>query len=176
MVVRPSSALAPRDVPAAIEALQPDGSLMRTLLGVLGSDELLTQSVQQAHLASNGSYGLHASLPPGSNIVDVTVTADRAVAARRLADSFSRVASTYVDGRFRAYQVDTFDAVAGSGRPRPRAVEVVALGVLLGLVAAAGLVALGTWRSAAVPVVAPVQEVGAGVGDIGAAKRAESGR
>jgi hypothetical protein len=147
-VVRPATDLSPRDVSSALDALQPTGSLMNTLLGVLGSDDFAAQAARAARV-DPATASVNVSLRPGSVIVDATISTPDARSTRALAGSFATNASAYVREKFIAYSLDRFATNAGAAQPARSAAQAIGAGALVGLLAAAALVALSVWRAEA---------------------------
>jgi hypothetical protein len=145
-VVRPAAGLSPRDVPSALDALQPTGSLMNTLLAVLGSNGFVVDAAHAAHVDPR-TASIDVSLRPGSVILDATTSTPTARSTRALATAFATRASDYVGTRFDAYSLERFSTTDATTKPTRSAAQAIGAGVLLGLLLAAGLLAFSTWRA-----------------------------
>jgi hypothetical protein len=145
-VVRPAAGLSPRDVPSALDALQPTGSLMNTVLAVLGSDGFVVDAAHAAHVDPR-TASIAVSLRPGSVVLDATTSTPTPRSTRALAAAFATRASDYVGTKFAAYSLERFSTTGTSTKPTRSAAQAIGAGVLLGLLLAAGLLAFSTWHA-----------------------------
>jgi len=143
-VVRPAAGLSTRDVPSALDALQPTGPLMNTLLAVLGSDGFVVDAAHAAHVDPR-SASIDVSLRPGSVILDATTSTPTARSTRALSAAFAARASHYVGTKFAAYSLERFSTTDAATKPARSATQAIGAGALVGLLLAAGLVVWPTW-------------------------------
>jgi hypothetical protein len=145
-VVRPASGLSARDVPNALDALQPTGSLMNTLLAVLGSDDFVADSARAAHV-DLATASVDVSLRPGSVILSATTSTPNATSTRALAGQFATRATTYVHTKFAAYSLERFSTSDAAAKPTHSRAQAIGAGALLGLLLAGAYVCWSAWRA-----------------------------
>jgi hypothetical protein len=145
-VVRPTNGLSARDVPTALDALQPTGSLMNTLLAVLGSSDFVADAARAAHV-NLATASVEVSLRPGTVILDATSSTPNSASTRALSGQFATRASDYVRAKFAAYSLESFSTTDTTAKPTRSTAQAIGAGALLGILLAAALVAWSTGRA-----------------------------
>jgi uncharacterized protein involved in exopolysaccharide biosynthesis len=137
LVLRPASSLPATQVPGAIDGLRPDGSLVQTVLHVLGSDRLLQTALATTKPNDPTRYAIKATVQPGSAFFDQEVTGPDAQAGHAIARSLNVADAEYIHRAYTAYSLDVVGADAStrdSFPPKPAvALLVLLLGVAFGL-------------------------------------------
>jgi hypothetical protein len=157
-VVRPASGLSARDVPNALDALQPTGSLMNTLLVVFGSNDFVAGAARAAHV-DLATASVEVSVRPGSVILEATTSTPTAASTRALTAQFEERATQYVQTKFAAYSLDRFSTSDASAKPSRSSAQAIGAGALLGILLAGALVAWSArraWRRTGPPQPAAV--------------------
>jgi hypothetical protein len=137
LVLRPASSLPATQVPGAIDGLRPDGSLVQTVLHVLGSDRLLQTALAAAKPNDPSRYSIKATVQPGSAFFDQEVAGPDAQAGQAIALSLTDADAAYIGRAYTAYSLDvvgTDVSTRDSFPPKPAvALLVLLLGVAFGL-------------------------------------------
>jgi hypothetical protein len=141
-VLRPDASLPNKDLPNALEELKSDGPLVQTVIGVLGSQDLLRRAASDSGVSLGSSYTITSSARPGSALIDSTLTGPDAAVVGRLAAGFTRAGSDYVAANYSAYALDQLGTDAGSNGTGLSATQAVILALLIGAALGMGLVAL----------------------------------
>jgi capsular polysaccharide biosynthesis protein len=132
-VLGPSARVQPVNIPDAIRSLDEEGPVVHTVRGVLGSDRLLKQAAADA-LGSElpSSYKISSSIVPGSTIMETTLQGPDPDRLERLADSFARIAATWVGTNYRAYNLELLETEAPDAPVSPQVRRTVVLATFLG--------------------------------------------
>ncbi len=93
-------------MPGAIDGLRPDGSLVQTVLHVLGSDRLLQTALAAAKPNDPSRYSIKATVQPGSAFFDQEVDGPDAQAGQAIARSLNVADATYIGSAYSAYSLD----------------------------------------------------------------------
>lgn len=148
LVVHPSGSLLRADVPNALDVLGQDGVLMQTLAGVLGGREMLERAAAEGEVGPVAAgYSLESTIPPGSSLIDVTVSGPDEDVVAALAGGLVSAGEDYVARNYTAYELDSL-GIEAAGPTGPRAVEVVVLAVFLGAALGVGIAFAGTYLDA----------------------------
>jgi hypothetical protein len=139
-VLRPSGSVANRDLPGALEELKSDGPLVQTVIGVLGSREMLGRAAADSGVHLSPEYTVDSTARPGSALIDAKLAGPEGVVVDRLATGFNEAASDYVAANYPAYALDRFGADAGGDGTGLSAVQLVLVALLLGTTMGVGLV------------------------------------
>jgi hypothetical protein len=141
-VLHPASESSVGDVTEGIDVSRQDGPLVQTILKVLGSSDLLERAAREVRAGDVAEYDVVATVAPGSNYFDVTVTgpADRTV--DRLGDGMETVAPAYVESSYNGFQFDVLGRDDGSRSSFPPGADVLFLAFALGAIAAAAELAV----------------------------------
>jgi hypothetical protein len=140
-VLRPAASVSNDDVPGTLEALKSDGTLVQTVVGVLGSPAMLRQAAGEAGVTLGPDYSIESTVKPGSTLMESTLAGgDRAV-VDRLAAGYARAASNYVASSYPAYVLDRLSTQAGPDSSGPGATQIVILALLVGSALGVGLIA-----------------------------------
>jgi hypothetical protein len=140
-VLRPDASLPNKDLPNALEELKSDGPLVQTVIGVLGSQDLLRRAAANAGVPLGSAYTVTSTARPGSALIDSTLTGPDRKVVDRLAAGFTRAGSDYVAANYSAYALDRLGADAGSSGTGLSAPQAVILALLIGAALGMGLVA-----------------------------------
>jgi hypothetical protein len=140
-VLRPDSSLPSKDLPNALEELKSDGPLVQTVIGVLGSQDLLRRAASNARVSLDPDYAVTSTARPGSALIDSTLAGPDAAVVGRLAAGFTRAGSDYVAANYSAYTLDRLGAEAGSNGTGLSAPQAVILALVIGTALGVGLVA-----------------------------------
>jgi hypothetical protein len=140
-VMRPDVSVSNHDLPAALDALKSDGPLVQTIIGVLGSQEILRRAAADADVPLSSDYSIESTARPSSTVIDSTVTGPDRKPVDRLADGYARAASNYVATSYSAYVLERLSTDRGAGGAGPSAAQVVILALLVGTGLGVALVA-----------------------------------
>jgi hypothetical protein len=141
-VLRPAASVTNDDVPGTLEALKSDGTLVQTVVGVLGSPAMLRQAANEAGVTLGPNYSIESTVKPGSTLMESTLAgADRDL-VDRLASGYARAASNYVASSYPAYVLDRLSTDPGPDSSGPGATQIVILALLVGSALGVALVAL----------------------------------
>jgi hypothetical protein len=152
-VLRPDASVTADDLPGTLDALQSDGPLVQSVLGVLGSREMLRRAAAEAGVPYSAEYGLEATGRPGSALIDSTVAAADEEVLERLVVGYAREASSYVAASYSAYVLARLSIDSGGTGTGPSTAQVVILAFLAGAVIGVGLVAAEPLLARARPAV-----------------------
>jgi hypothetical protein len=139
-VLRPNGSVANRDLPGALEELKSDGPLVQTVIGVLGSHEMLRRAAADSGVHLSSEYTVESTARPGSALIDSKLAGPEGVVVDRLASGFNEAASDYVAANYSAYALDRLGADAGGNRTGLSATQLVLVTLLLGVALGVGLV------------------------------------
>jgi hypothetical protein len=139
-VLRPNGSVANRDLPAALEELKSDGPLVQTVIGVLGSHEMLGRAAANSGVHLSPEYTVDSTARPGSALIDSTLAGPEGVVVDRLATGFGEAASDYVAANYPAYALDRLGADAGGDGTGLSAAQLMLVAVVLGTTLGVGLV------------------------------------
>jgi hypothetical protein len=139
-VLRPNGSVANRDLPAALEELKSDGPLVQTVIGVLGSHEMLGRAAADSGVHLSPEYTVDSTARPGSALIDSKLAGPEAVVVDRLATGFGEAASDYVAANYPAYALDRLGADAGGDGTGLSAAQLMLVAVVLGTTLGVGLV------------------------------------
>jgi uncharacterized protein involved in exopolysaccharide biosynthesis len=139
-VLRPDASVTNDDLPGTLEALKSDGTLVRTVVGVLGNRTMLRRAADDVDVTLTPEYKLDADAQPGSTLIDATLRGPDAETVERLVTGYDRAASLFVASSYPAYVLDRLStaAVTGDG---PSTSQIVVLALLLGAALGVALVA-----------------------------------
>jgi hypothetical protein len=138
-VLRPDASVTNDDLPGTLDALKSDGTLVQTVIGVLGNRVLLRRAAADADLTLTPAYSVEVTVQPGSTLIDSTLSGPDRASLERLASGYAREASIYVASSYSAYvlerlSTETVSAGGGAGTGQVVIVALLlggALGVLL---------------------------------------------
>jgi capsular polysaccharide biosynthesis protein len=131
-IVHPDDTFAIDDIPSAVENLEQEGPLMQTVLGVLDSGPTLERAVDASTVGTAGEeVTLTASIRPGSNLIDCTLSGPDPDVLARVGDSLTVIASTYVVQTYKGYDLD-YLGVEAPATPVPSAIHSVGLAAVVG--------------------------------------------
>ena len=139
-VLRPNGAVANRDLPGALDALKSDGPLVQTVIGVLGSHEMLRRAAADSAVHLSPDYSIESTARPGSALIDSTLAGPDGGGVDRLVTGFTRAASDYVAANYSAYALDPLGVDAGGAGTGLSAAQLVLVALLLGTALGVGLV------------------------------------
>jgi hypothetical protein len=140
-VLRPDTSVSNDDLPGALQALNSDGTLVQTVLGVLRDRSMLRRAAADANVALTPAYALGATLQPGSTLIESTVTGPDRSAIERLAAAYAREASNYVAASYPAYALVRLGTDRGAGGSGPGGLQIIVLALLVGATLGVALVA-----------------------------------
>lgn len=141
-VLRPAASVSNSDVPGTLDALKSDGTLVQTVVGVLGSPAMLRQAADEAGVRLGRGYSIGSTVKPGSTLMESTLAGtDRAV-VDRLAAGYARAASNYVASSYPAYVLARLSTNPGPDSSGPGATQIVILALLVGTALGVALVAV----------------------------------
>jgi hypothetical protein len=140
-VLRPDTSVSNDDLPGALQALNSDGTLVQTVLGVLRDRSMLRRAATDANVALTPAYSLEATLQPGSTLIESTVTGPDGSAIDGLAAAYAREASIYVAASYPAYALERLGTDHGAGGSGPGGVQIIVLALLVGATLGVALVA-----------------------------------
>jgi len=140
LVLRPASSLPATQVPGAIDGLRPDGSLVQTVLHVLGSDRLLQDAVAASKPGNPSRYSISATVQPGSAFFDQNVVGPDAPTVQNLEKNLSVADTEYIRSAYNAYSLDVVGTNISTQASFPPKPAIVVLALMLG--AAFGLATL----------------------------------
>ena len=140
LVLQPDRAVSDDDLPGTLDALESDGPLVQTVIGVLGSDGTLRRVAGGAGLSLDGGYSVESAARPGSSLIDITLSGPDEDTLDQLARSYSQAASEYVSASYSAYVLQQL-SVDSSGGGGPGTLQVAILALLVGGALGVGLVA-----------------------------------
>jgi len=140
-VLRPDASLPSKDLPNALEELKSDGPLVQTVIGVLGSQDLLRRAASDSGVSLGSDYSVTSAARPGSALIDSTLTGPDARVVGRLATGFTRASADYVAANYSAYTLDRLGSDAGSNGTGLSAPQAVILALVIGAALGMGLVA-----------------------------------
>jgi hypothetical protein len=133
LVLRPASSLPAPQVPGAIDGLRPDGSLVQTVLHVLGSDRLMQTAVAASKPSNPSRYSISATVQPGSAFFDQSVVGPDAPTVQKLAEDLSVADSVYIRGAYSAYSLDLVGTDVSTDDSFPPKPAIVLLALMLGV-------------------------------------------
>jgi hypothetical protein len=145
LVLRPASSLPSTQVPAAIDGLRPDGSLVQTVLHVLGSDRLLQTALAETKPPDPSRYSMTATVQPGSAFFDQELTGPDARSVEELARTLSVADATYIRTSYSAYALDVVGTNTSTHHSFPPKPAPVLLVLLLGIAFGLGTVFADWW-------------------------------
>ena len=93
-VLRPNASVSNDDLPGTLEALESDGPLVQSVIGVLGSEAMLDRAISNAGLPPEGDYTIEAVGRPGSALIDSTISGPDPEVLDGLAAAYARAATT----------------------------------------------------------------------------------
>jgi capsular polysaccharide biosynthesis protein len=140
-VLRPDTSVTNGDLPGTLEALNPDGTLVQTVLGVVRDRSMLRQAARDASLQLTPAYGLEATVQPGSTLIESTVSGPDRSDVDQLSTAYARAASNYVASSYSAYALERLSTQPGSGGSGPGGLQVGILALLVGAALGVALVA-----------------------------------
>jgi capsular polysaccharide biosynthesis protein len=141
-VLRPAASVSNNDLPGTLEALKSDGTLVQTVVGVLGSKAMLGQAATEAHVRLDRSYTIASSVKPGSTLIESTLAGGDRALVDRLAAGYARAASNYLASSYPAYVLDRLSTEQASSSSGPSSIQVVILALLVGSALGLALVAV----------------------------------
>jgi hypothetical protein len=139
-VLRPNGAVPNRELPGALDALKSDGPLVQTVIGVLGSHEMLRRAAADPGVHLSPEYSIESTARPGSALIDSTLAGPDGAGLDRLVAGFTHAASDYVAANYSAYALDPLGVDAGGAGTGLSATQLVLVAVLLGVALGVGLV------------------------------------
>ena len=139
-VLRPNGAVTNRDLPGALDALKSDGPLVQTVIGVLGSHEMLKRAAAESGVHLSPQYSIESTARPGSALIDSTLAGPEGAGLDRLVAGFTHAASDYVAANYSAYALDPLGVDAGGAGTGLSATQLVLVALLLGVALGVGLV------------------------------------
>jgi capsular polysaccharide biosynthesis protein len=145
LVLHPGSDLPATDVPAAVDGLRPDGSLVQTVLHVLGSNEMLSNALTLARVQDPSKYSLDATVEPGSAFFDQTVRGPDAKALQSVSTNLTALDTAYIKKAFSAYNLDAVGISTSTHDPFPPTPAVALLALLLGAAFAIAIIFAEWW-------------------------------
>jgi hypothetical protein len=140
-VLRPAASVSDDDLPGTLEALKSDGTLVQTVVGVLGSPAMLRQAAAEADVRLGPDYTIESSVKPGSTLLESTLAGGDRALVDRLAVGYARAASNYVTSSYPAYVLARLSTEPGSDSSGPGATQIVILALLVGSALGVALVA-----------------------------------
>jgi hypothetical protein len=140
MVLRPDRSVTDDDLPGTLDALQSDGPLVQTVMGVLESDGMLRRVAEGAGVPLGGGYSVEATTRPGSSLIDTQLSGPDDDTVDQLARSYTPEASDYVSESYSAYVLEQLSIDSGGGGG-PGALQVAIVALLVGGLLGVGLVA-----------------------------------
>ena len=75
-VLRPDASVSNDDLPGTLEALESDGPLVQSVIGVLGSEAMLDLAAASAGVPQGDDYTIEATGRPGTALIDSTLASD----------------------------------------------------------------------------------------------------
>jgi hypothetical protein len=139
-VLRPDASVPDRDLPGALDVLKSDGPLVQTVIGVLGSQEMLRRAAADARVHLSPDYRIESTARPGSALIDSTLAGPEGAVVDRLATGFTQAASDYVAANYSAYALDRLGVDPGGNRTGLSAAQLVLVALLLGTTLGVGVV------------------------------------
>jgi hypothetical protein len=139
-VLRPDASVPNRDLPGALDVLKSDGPLVQTVLGVLGSQEMLRRAAADSGVHLSPDYRIESTARPGSALIDSTLAGPEGAVVDRLVTGFTQAASDYVAANYSAYALDRLGVDPGGNRTGPSAAQLVLVALVLGTTLGVGLV------------------------------------
>jgi hypothetical protein len=140
--LRPDASVTKGDLPGALAALESKGSLVQTVIGVLGGRGMLRRAGADADMPFSDAWSLEAKGRPGSALIDSTLAAPDDAAVERLTAGYTRAATKYVTASYSAYVLDRLSVDSGGTGTVPGAAQIVIISALAGAVLGIGLVAI----------------------------------
>lgn len=140
-VLRPDASVSNDDLPGALDALESDGPLVQSVIGVLGGDEMLRRAAADAGVPDRGDFEIETAGRPGSALIDSTLTASSDDVLDPLAAAYARAASDYVGSSYSAYVLARLSIDSGGGGAGPSAAQILILAALAGALLGVALVA-----------------------------------
>jgi hypothetical protein len=131
-VLRPDASVTSDDLPGTLEALKSDGTLVQTVIGVLGNRVLLRRAATEAGVTLTPAYTVDATAQPGSTLIDSTLSGTDRSVVDRLAAAYAREASIYVASSYSAYVLERLSTEAVSTDSGPGTGQVAIVALLLG--------------------------------------------
>jgi uncharacterized protein involved in exopolysaccharide biosynthesis len=141
-VLRPASSVAAGDLPGTLDALKSDGTLVQTVVGVLGSPAMLRQAAHEAHVRIDRSYTVDSSVKPGSTLIESTVAGGDRARVDRLAAGYARATTNYIALSYPAYTLAQLNTEPASDSSGASAAQIVVLALLVGTALGLALVFL----------------------------------
>ena len=156
-VLRPDASVSNDDLPGALDALESDGPLVQSVIGVVGGDEMLRRAATDAGVPYRADFEIESTGRPGSALIDSTLTASSEEVLDPLAAAYARAASNYVGSSYSAYVLARLSIESGGNGTGPSTLQILIIAALAGALLGAALVAaeLGLRRG----VQAPAAEV-----------------
>jgi hypothetical protein len=140
LVLRPNASVPNRYLPAALDVLKSDEPLVQTVMGVLGSREMLRRAAAESSVHLSSDYTIDSKARPGSALIDSTLAGPDGKVVDRLVTGFTQAASAYVAANYSAYALDSLGVDAGGAGTGLSAAQLVLVAVLLGTTLGVGLV------------------------------------
>jgi hypothetical protein len=139
-VLRPDAGVSNDDLPGTLDALNSDGSLVQTVIGVLGSRGMLRRAAEDADVVLSPDYTIESTAQPGSAVIDSTLAGPDGALVERLIVGYERAASNYVAASYSAYVLEPL-TTGPADDAGPGTAEVVILSLLVGAALGIALVA-----------------------------------
>jgi hypothetical protein len=140
-VLRPDASVSNDDLPGALDALESDGPLVQSVIGVLGGDEMLRRAAADAGVPYRSDFEIESTGRPGSALIDSTLTAPEEEVLEPLATAYARAASAYVGSSYSAYVLARLNIESGGNGTGPGMAQILILAALAGALLGAALVA-----------------------------------
>jgi hypothetical protein len=156
-VLRPDASVSNDDLPGALDALESDGPLVQSVIGVLGGDEMLRRAALDAGVPYGGDFDVETAGRPGSALIDSTVTASSDQVIDQLAAAYARTASDYVGSSYSAYVLARLSIESGGNGTGPSAAQSLIIAALAGALLGLALLAAELRLRGGVP--APAAEM-----------------
>jgi hypothetical protein len=131
-VLRPDASVTNDDLPGTLEALKSDGTLVQTMIGVLGNRTMLRRAAAYSDVRLTSGYTVDASARPGSTLIDSTLSGPDRSALDRLVAGYAREASIYVSSSYPAYVLEHLTTQAVTSESGPGTGQVVIAALLVG--------------------------------------------
>ena len=156
-VLRPDVSVSNDDLPGALDALESDGPLVQSVIGVVGGDEMLRRAAADADVPYRADFKIESTGRPGSALIDSTLTASSEEVLDPLAAAYAQAASDYVGSSYSAYVLARLSIDSGGNGTGPSTLQILIIAALAGALLGAALVAAEPWLRRVVQ--APAAEV-----------------
>ena len=140
-VLRPDTSVSNDDLPGALDALESDGPLVQSVIGVVGGDEMLRRAATDAGVPYRADFEIESTGRPGSALIDSTLTASSEEVLDTLAAAYARAASNYVGSSYSAYVLARLSIESGGNGTGPSTLQILIIAALAGALLGAALVA-----------------------------------